>query len=234
LSELPNKSACTAQHSTTFRTPCADRQRRRVADTVNRLLPVRPEGCPRRRGAAVDVVGVAGAPGALRRRRSVDPNPDRLPDAARPAGLVNPTGRVPGRSACRAGLVTRSWPAPRSCCTGLTLWVTSCCNVRTRRARAPLAREVNSRRGPCGPLSQLDVVVEVKLIGFREAREPQHVVFVHLANTTSVSEWVELSEFRERWEPALWVTLWAKRTTSWQQRNWAYKALPLSQESEGF
>jgi len=30
-----------------------------------------------------------------------------------------------------------------------------------------------------------------------------------LPNTTCGSERRELGEFRERWEPALWVTLWA-------------------------
>jgi hypothetical protein len=31
-----------------------------------------------------------------------------------------------------------------------------------------------------------------------------------LPNTTCGGERRELSEFRERWEPALWVTLWAE------------------------
>jgi hypothetical protein len=59
-------------------------------------------------------------------------------------------------------------------------------------------------------LKLLGVVVEVKLVVVREARELRDVVFVHFAEYTCGGEWHELREFRERWEPALWVTLRAE------------------------
>ena len=48
-----------------------------------------------------------------------------------------------------------------------------------------------------------------------------------LPNTRSGSERRDLSEFRERWEPALWVTLWAETQAALTE----LKMKPRSQEA---